>query len=277
MPNEGPTMTDERTTVAAFLKKCNAYAHASIKRKQERGEVDDIPKWNAYIEFNEHALEEIANGTLDKWFESDALEHQPPLVRLAVDAMEHVERSSWLNSVLSPRPVVVAGTIDANGSRNFAPLSSVMQVSTAPPYLTASLSIHRDKRPRDTLENLRQNGTVLLNVMPPTPRGAAIVDETATPLPKGQDEGALLKMETVEGQPLLMHESVAAIEATYVEEHPLPDAVATLVVLRVNAVWFSTRTLPSGGLDVLCQHGRDDMTPSPQGWTQRVLKHYGPV
>ena len=84
-------------------------------------------------------------------------------------------------------------------------------------------------------------------------------------------------METVEGRPLLMHESVAAIEATYVEEHPLPDAVATLVVLRVNAVWFSTRTLPSGGLDVICQHGRDDMTPSPQGWTQRVLKHYGPV
>ena len=270
-------MTDERTAVAAFLKKCNAYAHASIKRKQERGDVEDIPKWNAYIEFNEHALEEIANGTLDKWFEPTNDPKEPPLNRLDVDTMEHVERSTWLNSVLSPRPVVVAGTHDADGARNFAPLSSVMQVSTAPPYLTASLSIHKDKRPRDTLQNLRQTGTVVLNVMPPTPRGAAIVDETATPLPKGEDEGGLLEMETVEGRPLLMHESVAAIEATYVEEHPLPDAVATLVVLRVNAVWFSTRTLPSGGLDVLCQHGRDDMTPSPQGWTQRVLKHYGPV
>ena len=277
MQNEGAIMTDERTAVAAFLKKCNAYAHASIKRKQERGDVEDIPKWTAYIEFNEHALEEIANGTLDKWFEPTNDPKEPPLVRLDVDTMEHVERSTWLNSVLSPRPVVVAGTHDADGARNFAPLSSVMQVSTAPPYLTASLSIHKDKRPRDTLQNLRETGTVVLNVMPPTPRGAAIVDETATPLPKGEDEGGLLEMETVEGRPLLMHESVAAIEATYVEEHPLPDAVATLVVLRVNAVWFSTRTLPSGGLDVLCQHGRDDMTPSPQGWTQRVLKHYGPV
>ena len=191
--------------------------------------MEDIPKWTAYIEFNEHALEEIANGTLDKWFEPTNDPKEPPLIRLDVDTMEHVERSTWLNSVLSPRPVVVAGTHDADGARNFAPLSSVMQVSTAPPYLTASLSIHKDKRPRDTLQNLRQTGTVVLNVMPPTPRGAAIVDET------------------------------------------------TLVVLRVNAVWFSTRTLPSGGLDVLCQHGRDDMTPSPQGWTQRVLKHYGPV
>jgi hypothetical protein len=84
-------------------------------------------------------------------------------------------------------------------------------------------------------------------------------------------------MNTVEGRPLLLEESVAAVEASFVEEHGLPGAVATLVVLRVDAVWFSSSTVPSGGLNVLCQHGRDDMTPSPQGWTQRVLKHYGPA
>ena len=269
-------MTDERTAVAAFLRKCNEYAKASIERKQARGELAEIPRWEAYIEFNEHALEEIANGTLDRWFQPTA-SHQPPLLRLDVNAMEHVERSTWLNSVLSPRPVVVAGSLDDAGNRNFAPLSSVMQVSTAPPYLTASFSIHKDKRPRDTLHNLRTTRTVMLNMMPPTPRGAFIVDETATPLPKGQDEGGLLDLPTVDDQPLLIQEAVAAIEASYVEEHPLPDAVATLVVLKVEAVWFSSSTLPMGGLDVLCQHGRDDMTPSPQGWTQRVLKHYGPA
>jgi len=269
-------LTDERTTVATFLKKCNAYAEASIERKRERGEVEDISRWESYIEFNQHALEEIANGTLDRWFESNS-EHQPPMVRLNVQDMEHVERSIWLNGILSPRPVVVAGTLGEDDVRNFAPLSSVMQVSTSPPYLIASLSIHKDKRPRDTLQNLRSTGTVFLNVMPPTPRGAAIVDETATPLPYGEDEGALLEMNTVEGRPLLLEESVAAVEASFVEEHSLPDAVATLVVLRVDAVWFSSTTVPSGGLNVLCQHGRDDMTPSPQGWTQRVLKHYGPA
>ena len=269
-------MTDERTAVAAFLKKCNVYAEASIERKRDRGELDDIAKWESYIEFNQHALEEIANGTLDRWFEPNN-EHQPPLVRLDVDVMEHVERSIWLNGILSPRPVVVAGTHEDEGARNFAPLSSVMQVSTSPPYLIASLSIHKDKRPRDTLQNLRSTGKAFLNVMPPTPRGAAIVDETATPLPFGEDEGALLEMVTVQGQNLLLEEAVAAVEVSFVEEHKLPDAVATLVVLRVEAVWFSSTTVPSGGLNVLCQHGRDDMTPSPQGWTQRVLKHYGPV
>ena len=269
-------MTDERTAVASFLKKCNVYAQASIQRKRERGEEDEIPKWEAYIEFNDHALEEIANGTLDRWFNDDHVA-DTPVHRMPVDAMDHVDRSIWLNSILSPRPVVIAGTTDENGGRNLAPLSSVMQVSTRPPYLTASLSIHKDKRPRDTLQNLRNGSAVVLNVMPPTPRGAAIVDETATPLPPGEDEGLLIPLETLPDQPLLLSEAVAAVEASFVEEHPLPDAVATLVVLKVEAVWFSSTTMPVGGLDVLCQHGRDDMTPSPQGWTRRVEKHYGPV
>jgi flavin reductase (DIM6/NTAB) family NADH-FMN oxidoreductase RutF len=268
-------MSDERNAVAAFLKKCNTYAQASIQRKQERGDLEDIPKWKAYIEFNEHALEELANGTLDRWFTDDGSADQQPLHRLPVNQMQHVERSIWLNNVLSPRPVVVAGTLDEEGQRNLAPLSSVMQVSTRPPYLTASFSIHKDGRPRDTLANLRSTGRIVLNMMPATPRGAEIVDETATPLPKGSDEGQLIDLETVKGETLLLAEAVAAIEATYVEEHALPDAVAVVAVLKVEAVWFSGPTAPAGGLEVLCQHGRDDMTPAPQGWTRRVEKHYG--
>ena len=71
----------------------------------------------SHIEFNEHALEEIANGTLDRWF-TDSQETAAPIHRLSAEDMEHVERSSWLNSVLSPRPVVVAGAFDEAGERN---------------------------------------------------------------------------------------------------------------------------------------------------------------
>ena len=242
-------MSDDQDTVAEFLRKCNVYAQASIERKRAEGRrrKEEVAKWESYIEFgNEHALEEIANGTLDRWFTGNG-EASAPVHRLPVDEMEHVERSIWL-SVLSPRPVVIAGTLRSRDERNFAPLSSVMQVSTAPPYLTASLSIHKDKRPRDTLQNLREGSKVMLNVMPPTPRGASIVDETATPLPKGEDEGSLMPLETVDDQPLLLQEAVAAIEASFVEEHALPDAVATLVVLRVDAVWFFVFNHASRGL-----------------------------
>ncbi len=266
---------DEQTIVTEFLKRCNTYAKASIDRKKERGEHEDVTRWESYVEFNQHAIDEIADGTLDRWF-AQPPENMPPLHRLEVDEMTHLDRSIWLNSVLSPRPVVIAGTHDGNGNRNFAPLSSVMAVSTAPPYLTASFSVHKDGRHRDTLTNIRDTGRILLNMMPATQRGAELVDETATPLPQGDDEGLLVNdLKTVDGQPLIMSESVAAIEAEYVEEHELPGAVARIAVLRVNAIWFSTTAIPVGGLAVLCQHGRDDMTPAPNGWKKRVTKHYG--
>lgn len=266
---------DEQLIVTEFLERCNTYAKASIERKKERGEHEDIAKWESYVEFNQHAIDEIADGTLDRWFAQPS-EHTPPLHRLGVDEMTHLDRSIWLNSVLSPRPVVIAGTLDEEGNRNFAPLSSVMAVSTAPPYLTASFSIHKDGRHRDTLTNMRTTGRILLNMMPATQRGVELVDETATPLPQGEDEGLLLEnFKTLEGQPLIISDSVAAIEAEYVEEHELPGAVARIAVLRVSAVWFSSTAIPVGGLAVLCQHGRDDMTPAPTGWKKRVTKHYG--
>jgi flavin reductase (DIM6/NTAB) family NADH-FMN oxidoreductase RutF len=268
-------MTDERTAVASFLRKCNAYAQASIQRKLERGETEELAKWESYIEFNNHALEEIANGTLDAWFGEEGV---PPVgghLRLPVAEMGHVERSVWLNNLLSPRPVVLAGTTNPDGSTNFAPYSSFMQVSTAPPYLTASFSIHKDGRSRDTLTNLKRSGSAVLNLLPPTPRGAYIVDETAAPLPHGEPEHAVLSLEVADEDHRLLKEAIAAIEASYVEEHALPDAVATLVVLRVEAVWFSSSTPPTSGLHLLCQHGRDEMTPAPQGWKRRVTKHYG--
>ena len=178
---------DEQSIVTAFLERCNTYAKASIARKKERGEDEEIPRWEAYVEFNQHAIEEIADGTLDRWFEEN-IDHAQPINRLDVDEMTHLERSTWLNNVLSPRPVVIAGTMDSEGKRNFAPLSSVMAVSTAPPYLTASFSVHKDGRHRDTLTNIRATGRILLNLMPATQRGVELVDETATPLPLGEDE-----------------------------------------------------------------------------------------
>lgn len=269
-------MMDERTAVTKFLNKCNAYARDSIDRKRARNDVEEIPAWEAYIAFNDHALEEIANGTLDAWFE-DQHDHTdaPVLQRLEVGGMEHVERSIWLNNVLSPRPVVIAGTHNEDGVANFAPYSSVMQVSTAPPYLTVSFSIHKDGRVRDTHANLRATKRVMLNVLAPTPNAANTVDQTATPLPLGESETTLPEVSVSASSPLILSDAVAAIEASWVEEHPLPDAVATLVVLRVEAVWFTGTTAPPSGIATLCQHGRDEITPSPVGWKRTVSKHYG--
>jgi len=267
-------LTDERQAVVAFLQRCNAYARASIERKEARGDLNDVPKWAAYIEFNEHAIGEINDGTLDAWFPT-ASPRSPPTQRLSTASMEHVERSTWLNATLTPRPVVIAVTKDDQGVRNAAPISSLMSVSTAPPYLTASFSIHRDGRHRDTLVNARATSKIVFNVLPAPHRAVHLVDECATPLPAGHDESPLAGIDFLDDDQMVMREAVAAIEATYIDEHALPDAVAKLAVFKAEAIWAGSDEPPEFGLNVLCQHGRDLMTPSPDGWTERVTKHYG--
>jgi len=56
---------DRKAIVLDYLRKCNAYAEKSIARKQDRGEVEQTSSWESYIEFNNHAIEEIQNGTLN--------------------------------------------------------------------------------------------------------------------------------------------------------------------------------------------------------------------
>ena len=73
---------------------------------------------------------------------------------------------------------------------------------------------------------------------------------------------------------MLINEAVAAIEVEYLEDRPLPDAVARLAVLRVKALWTTSDELPAEGLDVLCQHGHARLTPAPSQWGEKVAKHY---
>jgi len=70
------------------------------------------------------------------------------------------------------------------------------------------------------------------------------------------------------------NEAVAALEVEYLEDRSLPDAVARLAVLRVTGIWTSESSIPPLGLDVLCQHGHDRLSPSPNDWGEKVSKHY---
>ena len=101
------------------------------------------------------------------------------------------------------------------------------------------------------------------------------IDETASPLPKGESEWNYAGFTPHEVEPLLVNEAVAAIEVEYIEDRELPEAVARLAVLRVTGIWTSEEEIPPQGLDILCQHGHDRLTPSPSNWGQKVLNHYG--
>jgi hypothetical protein len=128
---------DRKGIVLDYLKRCNAYAEDSIARKTERDEFDQTVSWKSYIEFNDHAIEEIENGTLDHWFTPLPTKGMEGAQRIDVDELEHEQRAGWLSGLLSPRPLILASTQDEHGNKNLAPFTSVMAVSTGPPLLIA--------------------------------------------------------------------------------------------------------------------------------------------
>ena len=265
---------DRKEVVLDYLKRCNIYAEDSIARKTERGEKEQTESWKSYVQFNDHAIEEIKNGSLDHWFTPLPSKGMEGAQRIDVNELEHAQRAGWLSGLLSPRPLVIASTQDEHGNKNLAPYTSVMAVSTGPPLLIASFSCNREGRYRDTLHNLRTTKRAILHLMPSSHLMVEAIDETASPLPKGESEWNLAGFTPHHLDPLLINEAVAALEVEYLEDTPLPDAVARLAVLRVTGVWTTEASIPANGLDVLCQHGHDRLTPAPDSWGVKVLKHY---
>ena len=133
---------DRKQVVLDYLTRCNAYAMDSIARKTERGEKEQTASWESYIQFNDHAIEEIKNGTLDNWFTPLPTKSMEGARRIDVDELEHAQRAGWLSGLLSPRPLVIASTQDKEGNKNLAPYTSVMAVSTGPPLLAQVLHSH---------------------------------------------------------------------------------------------------------------------------------------
>ena len=267
---------DRKQVVLDYLTRCNAYAMDSIARKTERGEKEQTASWESYIQFNDHAIEEIKNGTLDNWFTPLPTKSMEGARRIDVDELEHAQRAGWLSGLLSPRPLVIASTQDKEGNKNLAPYTSVMAVSTGPPLLIASFSCNRDGRYRDTLHNLRSTKRAIHHFMPSSHSSVDAIDETARPLPEGESEWNLTGFTPHPLDPLLINQAVAALEVEFLEDRPLPDAVARLAVLRVTGLWTTEETLPANGLDILCQHGHDRLTPAPDSWSKKVLNHYSP-
>ena len=69
--------------------------------------------------------------------------------------------------------------------------------------------------------------------------------------------------------------AVVVLHCTLLEDRALPDgAVARLVTLRVEKAIVPSDVSPEEGLSILCQHGLDRLTPSPQDWGFEATKHH---
>ena len=202
----------------------------------------------------------------------------------SMDALDHPERAAWLSALISPRPVVLLSTISEQGVENLCPVTSVSLLANTPPLLGVSLSQDRSGRPRDTLVNLRSGSKISAMILPGTWDAARLVNETAVPLPpeksewKSLDESVQSPNEFPPYHPL----SAAVLECEVVELHPLPDAVATLAILRVQNILRpnieSQKQMPSDAETwgpLLAQFGLDRLTSGPDGaaWSFEVRSH----
>ena len=268
-------IVNKQDIVAEFLNKCIDYAEQSIIRKQQRDEHELIPAWRTYIQFTQHALDEVKSGKLDPWFDRDEKANLSSGKCFDIMDFDHKTRSAWLAGIISPRPLVLASTIDKNGIKNLAPLTSVMGVSNTPPLFIASFSKNKQKQYRGTLLNMRETKKAILHVMPSTVEAVEWIDLAGSPIPPSESEWDLINVLPHNDEDLLIQHATAAVEVELVEEKELPGAQARLAVMRANHIWVTSDKIPEQGLAILTQHGMDNIMPAPSSWSKKVDKHYG--
>jgi len=255
-----------RESVKLFLRQCIEYAEKSIQRKQKRGdEKEVIQAWETYLEFTAHALKEVEDGELDHWFLPTLLKGE--MKQHNITEMDHSTRAKWLTGLISPRPLVMVSSRDKDGVENVAPYSSVSVVSNTPPLAIVSFSKSRDGRARDTALNLKSTGVCELQILGSTRDAAKDIDTSAN---QTQNSEWLEMSHKAPVHPLAQ----AVLHCRCVEWITLPHgATAELAVLQITSIDCALNEPPSEGLEVLCQHGMDRITPAPAEWAHTIEEH----
>ncbi len=272
-----------KQTVRDFLQRCVEYADASVARKRERGEDEsEISRWTAYREFTAYAISELDSGELDPWFDEQA--ESPSRPRIGGGGSPIESSPLWLSALVAPRPMALLSTRSTAGVDNLCPVSSLNILANHPPLLGVSLSVDSKGRERDSLVNLRDGSAASLLILPATWEAAQLVEATATPLPPEESEWGLLDAEPAPdstGKPAIHPDSVAVIECSLAELHPLPSgSVATLAILGVERILLPDE-LSSDEPDLtklgalLAQHGNCRLVPGPgpDDWSFTVGSH----
>ena len=263
-------MDKDKAVVIDFLRRCVQYSDESIQRKKGRGDLEEIPKWQAYRDFTDYAIKEIEEGKLDDWFSTPPPQTKGPLKELKISKLEHQDRVKIIDGLIGPRPIFVAATCSDDGIHNLGLLSTVAPASNSPALLTCSLSQDRDARPRDTLVNLKQNGNITLHLLPTSIEGVRIAEAAAEILPSNESEWELF-----DAEPPNLPGAIASIHCRLVDQHSLPKgAVATLCVLAIESISLpeelQDELLKGGNPNNLYQHGWCNIHPSDADWSHLI-------
>lgn len=149
---------------------------------------------------------------------------------------------SLINSIVVPRPVAWASTLDEHGVGNLAPFSYFNVVCGNPPVVMVSFSAAGRK---DTLTNVQRTGELVINVVSHDLRHEMVA--SSADVPAEVDEIAELRLETapsVRVRPPRLAAAAAALECRLYEVHPV--FTSTVIFARVEHVHVADEVIRDG-------------------------------
>jgi flavin reductase (DIM6/NTAB) family NADH-FMN oxidoreductase RutF len=154
-----------------------------------------------------------------------------------------------IGSIL-PRPIGWVSTVDVNGESNLAPFSFFNAVCANPPTVLFCPGIRStDQNPKDTLNNIRNTGEFVLNIV--TEMLGEAMNLTATELSPGVDEfeyAGLTTEPSVAVKPLRVAESPIHFECKLTQIVDISDEIggASIVIGRIVHFHVDDRVLIDG-------------------------------
>jgi flavin reductase (DIM6/NTAB) family NADH-FMN oxidoreductase RutF len=141
-----------------------------------------------------------------------------PFKTLIPEELTHRQRHQYLLGTVNPRPICFASTMDMQGRPNLAPYSFFNIFSSNPPIFIFSANTRRDGSTKDTLENARQTGELVINLVNyPMARQMAICGVEYDTGVNEFEKGGFTPLPSLKVKPLRVKESPVQFECRVLE------------------------------------------------------------
>ena len=105
------------------------------------------------------------------------------------------DRYKLLCAVVTPRPIALVTTLDANGAVNAAPFSFFNVFSEDPPLIVLGLQHKADRTPKDTTRNIQRTGEFVVQMVDEAL--AKAMNDCAIDFPSGDSEVSAFGLATL--------------------------------------------------------------------------------
>ena len=166
---------------------------------------------------------------------------------LDLDAMHRRERYQWMIGSVIPRPIALVSTISAAGVANLAPFSWFNGVSADPPLLSIAIGTKRRGVIKDTVNNLRENGELVIHLVTEAMLDPMVIASGEWPAESSEfDLARFTRVASRHVAPPRVAESPLAFECRVESIVEIGEPVTSLVLARVLGIEVDESVMRDG-------------------------------